>query len=140
MDVIRKKVDDVIRKTADNKWKTVFVKNLPLITAKSDIRVHFGDLLQIDTVVVGPLVPYIKKIRDQGADGKVQAEFAIGTTVAFPAVPRWQENLNGKPFTPGNVPWFSMPEFDIDVKEELVGLFGLEQHDRESELYSHEFE
>jgi hypothetical protein len=139
MDAIWKTVDDKW-KTADDKWKTVFVQNLPLITAKSDIRFHFRALLKIDTVVVGSLVPYIKKIRDQGADGKVQVEFVIGTTVAFPAVPRWQESLNGKPFRPGNAPWLSTPEFDIVVKEELVGLFGLEQHDRESKLYSHEFE
>jgi RNA recognition motif-containing protein len=125
--------------------KTVFVNNLPLRTIKDEIRSHFSSSLQIDKgrVDVGPLVRYIRpeeNIEEKGTVGTLQADFRIGTTVTFPIVPQWKETLRGKYFRPGNGPLNTRPKIDIAIKEEFIGLSGLEQHDKDSEPYSHEFE
>lgn len=142
MSALRKRIEDALRNSGDDVWKTIIVRNLPMITVRADIRHHFCDVLHTDpdTVVVGPLVPHMRDNGNGSAEGKEDEEFALGTTVTIPDSLQGLKRLRENSFRPGYGPLPGWLKFNMDVKEELVGLFGLEQHDRESEPYSHEFE
>lgn len=128
--------------------KTVYAKNFPYRAIKKDIRQHFCTHLGVETVEVGPLVPYFRPTETitedlKGKVGDLGADVRIGATVSFPLAAKtanWKDTLRGKFFRPAGHPPKSINDPIVAVKDEFDGLLGIEQDDRISDVYTHQFE